>query len=67
MDGSNKNLIQQFSKKLEGINFLRFTFKQFGYFYGEYSVFSQEIYICDIKHRVNMYVVSQLYAFECQR
>ena len=45
MDGSNKNLIQQFSKKLEGISFLRIPIKQFGICYAAYSVFSPEIYI----------------------
>jgi len=44
MDESNENLIQQFSKKLEGLSGLMITFKQFSYCYAEYSFFSIEIY-----------------------
>jgi len=40
MNGSNENLIQQFSKKLEGMSDLRITFNQFGFCYAAYSVFS---------------------------
>ena len=44
MDESNENLIQQFSKKLEGLSGLRITFKQFSFCYAEYFFFSTEIY-----------------------
>jgi len=44
MDECNENLIQQFSKKLEGMSGLRMTFKQFGLCYAEYSFFNTEIY-----------------------
>jgi len=44
MDGSNENLIHQFSRKLEGMIHPRVTFKQFGFGYAAYSVFSQIIY-----------------------
>ena len=44
MDESNENLIQQFSRKLEGMSVLRKTFKQSGSCYAEYSFFSTEIY-----------------------
>jgi len=37
MDGINENLIQHFSKKLEGMSFRRITFKQFGLCYATYS------------------------------
>jgi len=37
MDESNENFIQQFSKKLEGMSFLRITFKEFGFCYAAYS------------------------------
>jgi len=39
MDGINENLIQQFSKKLEEMSFLRINFKQFGFCYAAYSGF----------------------------
>jgi hypothetical protein len=42
MDGSNETLIQQFSKKLEGMSDLRITFNQFGFCYAAYSVFSPQ-------------------------
>jgi len=44
MDESNENLIQQSSKKLEGLRDPRITCKQFGLCYAAYSIFSPEIY-----------------------
>jgi hypothetical protein len=44
MDGRNENLIQQFSKKLEGMSFISKTFKQFGFCNTAYPVFTTVTY-----------------------
>ena len=48
MGGSNENLVQHFSNKLEGMSYLGIPFKSFSFCYASYSVFSTEIYSSEL-------------------